>query len=290
MRAVVGLWIALATGGCASLPPCPARGGPVWTEVTSPHFVVRTDLPDAAGEALARRLEEARATMLAVSWPHEPDPAGRTHVVAFRSDRELAAVRHGILGEWIKQPPFRPTLLLAGTSELGEDDSAAAHEIAHDVSHRFLPFQPIWYSEGLATFFEALTYDRATGRARVGVATPGRALYVGRGWSSEAVIRAHQYPPAGRALGIFEVRSWLIFHYLFFNRGPQLAVFADRLRALTPWDVAWDQAFPDLPFAKLDHELDGYASDHLFRTATAQLTIVVGAIAKRPLRLPAHRP
>ncbi|HYG68035.1 MAG TPA: hypothetical protein VD838_10265, partial [Anaeromyxobacteraceae bacterium] len=36
---------------------CPARGGAEWREVTTPHFVLRTDLASKKARALARDLE-----------------------------------------------------------------------------------------------------------------------------------------------------------------------------------------------------------------------------------------
>jgi hypothetical protein len=43
-RMVLAALVAFAASSCATLPPCPARGGPVWTEWTSPHVVLLTDL------------------------------------------------------------------------------------------------------------------------------------------------------------------------------------------------------------------------------------------------------
>jgi len=68
MRRVGAIALALAAGtvaGCASnFAACPAAGGPVWRELASDHFVLRTDLGlDEARDTL-RDLENLRAALL----------------------------------------------------------------------------------------------------------------------------------------------------------------------------------------------------------------------------------
>src|ERR1700729_3636508 len=58
-----------ALGGCATLPPCPAKGGPIWREAVSAHFRLRSDLDEDDARETIRRLEEIRASMLAMVWP-----------------------------------------------------------------------------------------------------------------------------------------------------------------------------------------------------------------------------
>jgi hypothetical protein len=114
-RATLTASLVLATLGCATLPPCPAKGGPAWTEVTTRHFAIRTDLDaDDAGE-LARQLEETRAALMTLAWPNAADPPGRWDVVAFASQRELSPfVADQVGGYWRSAPPFPPTIVLGG--------------------------------------------------------------------------------------------------------------------------------------------------------------------------------
>jgi hypothetical protein len=84
---------------CATL-PCPAKGGPAWTELTSDHFRLRTDLDaDVAAEAI-RTLEEIRVAMLALVWPSARVASQRIEVVVLRSSVELSTFLQGGRGRY----------------------------------------------------------------------------------------------------------------------------------------------------------------------------------------------
>jgi hypothetical protein len=296
----LGLASWLGAAGCATttFPPCPAKGGSPWSVLTSAHFVVRTDLDDADADELVRDLEETRAVIMAVAWPKAADPPGRTSVIAFRSPEELSrVVPDGVGGMWVKRPPFPATLLLGGTrgssrgSALSAGNPLAAaspipHEVTHDLARRFLPFQPPWYAEGLATFLETLTYDRATGVASVGFPPAGRlaALRGGGRWSPEELVRCTVAPREGTAGGRFEDSSWLLFHDLVDKRAEGLTHFQELTRALTPSVEAWGRAFSDVSFEDLKREVGVHLADLSFKAYAYKVPVMVGSIEKRALR------
>ena len=78
--------LALATLGCASLRPAltsPEHGGAPWVEVTSRHFVLRTDAPAADARAMLVRWERLHAALV-----HVLRPASADHVIeAVRFER-----------------------------------------------------------------------------------------------------------------------------------------------------------------------------------------------------------
>jgi hypothetical protein len=164
--ALVSIW---AIAGCATLPAWPAKGGPIWREAISTHFRLRSDLDEDDARETIRRLEEIRASMLEMVWPGVPDPPIRTEVVVLRSSTELMVfVRDPhepplIAGLRAERSPLPASLLFAGTDL--RTMSTLVHELAHDLSEWFLPIQPLWYSEGVATFLETLRYDRPNIRA-----------------------------------------------------------------------------------------------------------------------------
>lgn len=274
-----------AVAGCATLPPCPKEGGPEWSEIRSEHFLVRTDLAAPDAVELTRELEEMRTVILAVGWSGAPTPPGLVHVVAVRSARELSAiVPPGAGGAWVKRPPFAPTLLIADISgPLGR--GAIAHEITHDLAHRFLPIEPPWYSEGVATFFETLQYDRSKHEATIGMPPSVRFAALRRDGldRSEKLLGTRTLTDDPRAVATFEDQSWLLFHYLVDHRAADLARLQDLLRQLTPWDRAFAEAFPDLPPKRLDAELAEYLRSLGFAVGTRTIQIDVGAIQTRAL-------
>jgi len=84
--------------------PAIAGAAPQWRELTSEHFVVRTELSKADGETLIQTLEESRAAMLTMVWGGGPGPAARTSVIALGSEREMSGLISSI-GPSL--PPFR---------------------------------------------------------------------------------------------------------------------------------------------------------------------------------------
>jgi tetratricopeptide (TPR) repeat protein len=76
-------------------PECPARGAPAWSEITSPHFRVVSDLPAEESEAIARyyrgifhmrsaRMKEAADDLNAAVRLAPRDPRFRLGIVALR--------------------------------------------------------------------------------------------------------------------------------------------------------------------------------------------------------------
>jgi hypothetical protein len=286
MRAALTAAAVLSTLGCATLPPCPAKGGPAWTELSTRHFVIRTDLAADDANELARQLEESRAALLTLAWPNAADPPGRWHVVVFASQRELSPfVADQVGGYWRSAPPFPPTIVLGGIDSFA-GGSAVTHEMAHELGFRFLPIQPPWFAEGLATFFETLTYDRTRSTARAGLPSSPRVAGLqmfGRIRARE-LIEAEREPAGGPEGARFENSCWLLFHYLVAKHAAGLARFQDLARGLTDWTVAWRQAFPDLPFDHLDDELDDYFSSGRFGGVSRGVEVNVGTIDRRTLR------
>jgi hypothetical protein len=278
--------LAALTLGCATVPPCPAKGGPAWTELSTRHFVIRTDLAAADASELARQLEESRAVLLTLAWPNAADPPGRWDVVAFASQRELSPfVADQVGGSWRSAPPFPPTISLGGVDSFA-GTGTVAHEMAHELSRQFLPIQPPWFAEGLATFFETSTYDRSARIAHAGMPPASRVAGLqqfGRLRARE-LIEAAREPEGGPELGRFENSCWLLFHDLVAKHATGLARFQDLVRRLVEWPAAWKQAFPDLSYEGLDDELDDYFAGGRFGGISRGVDVSVGKIDRRTLR------
>jgi hypothetical protein len=247
-------------GGCAALPPCPARGGPAWIELTTEHFAVRTDLGDAAAHEVITDLEETRAAMLAAVWPGAPGPPDRVPVIALASNRELSTFTDpDVRGIWIRKAPF-PATIVAGAIHDRDRRQVLRHELAHHLSRWFLPQQPLWFSEGIATFLETIHYDRERQRAVVGEPSADRYRAV----STWAMFPAHRLlsaaTPAVVEMGQFEASSWLLVHYLINHRDDAFRNFQRRLGAFEHPRDAWAAELGDLDDVRLSTTLDEYAA------------------------------
>jgi hypothetical protein len=219
--------------GCASLPPCPAKGGPAWHELSTEHFVVRSDLDLDRSLDVLRTLEETRAAMLVGVWNGAAGPTRPIQVVALASRSEFSAFAdHSLVGVHVRRPPFPPMLVITGAFTSGKD--TAKHELAHDLSFHMLPIEPRWYAEGIATYLETTRYDREQGRAILGEIAEDRYrfLQVGGGlMSSEDLWKP--VPDDLMDVSRFYATSWLLVHYLMNHRPEQFARFQHRLGAIS---------------------------------------------------------
>jgi hypothetical protein len=261
---------ALTAAACATLPPCPAQGGPAWQELTSDHFVVRTDLDAADGQEVVRRLEETRAAMLVAVWPEAPGPPDRSAVIALRYPAELSEfLGYEIAGEYVVARPFPKTMIIAGTAEADDGNGLLTlrHELAHHLSRWFLTLQTPWYAEGMASFLETIQYDRGQGQAVIGEASLRRLQLLGR-----ASVMSIKHLIASTSvdaddLALFEASSWLLVHYLVNHKNAAFEEFQRRMGRFEPPDKAWAGAFPDVNLDRLQLDLDEYARSGQYRVA-----------------------
>lgn len=280
--------IFVAAFGCAtfgSSTACPAKGGPPWTEITTRHFVIRTDLDADDADELARQLEEARAVLLAAAWPKAPDPSESISVLSFRNAGELLEFApDGVAGEMRHAPPFPPLIVLKGIGVF-TGSSPVEHELQHELGRRFLPLQPPWFSEGVASFFETLSYDRKAATAKIGYPSDMRLAALGNlgRLSAAEVIPGTLDFTDTRQIARFEATSWAVFHYLIDEHPNELDRYQALIGNFTPAAEAWSLAFPDLPFDRLDAKVFAYVRDGRYRGGQMKISIDVGAIRRRPM-------
>ncbi len=112
---------AAATVGCAALTPpltSPAEGGAPWTELTSRHYILRTNLPpDEAREALAE-FEGVYNLFVDVAFPTDESRAARIGLVVFRRESDYRVLARkgsaayccgGSRTGWRRSPAARPS-------------------------------------------------------------------------------------------------------------------------------------------------------------------------------------
>ena len=154
------LLLAVATGACAGhLPPCPAAGGPAWTELQGAHFRLRTDGTRPPARAALDDLEQFQAALLTVFGA----PAGSRHGPPVPSSSSTAGGPTSPPAEvsgYFTRALFQPLIVMRAGGDLVPAD-VIKHELVHYFSGMVMPEQPPWLSEGLATYYETIEYDRA---------------------------------------------------------------------------------------------------------------------------------
>jgi tetratricopeptide (TPR) repeat protein len=276
----------VAVGACATVPACPAQGGPTWRELTTRTITLRTDLDEAEARETIQRLTEIRAALLALFWPAAPEPAFRTNAVVLRSIRELTAFTldpHAppeIWGVRTQDPPFEPMIVLGGTDYRSLRVLTA--ELVYDISMWYAPIQPAWYAAGLAKFLETVSYDRHSGLVEAG-APPDVARVCRTGKIRASRLIDDQFSEDSPDLLAFEARAWLLVHFLVNQRPREFDRLSAALEAATSTQEAWARLFPDLPVERLDEVLDDYAAHGSYVTIRRTITVPPAAVTLREM-------
>lgn len=288
VHAFLLLALFVTAGACATMPACPAKGGPTWLEVTSRNITLRTDLDEANARETIARLEEIRAAMLALVWAGAPEPAVRTNAVVLRSIREFAVFTRdtqsppevwGFRGD---DPPFEPIVALAGTDyrSLG----ALTHELVHDLTAWYMPIHPAWYAEGLAKFLETADYDRKSSLLEAGRPPPDTARLSMSGRFHATALLDDDFSEDTTDIAAFEARAWLLVHFLINTRPKEFDRLSAALEATRSTKEAWSRALPDLTFDRLDEALDDYARHGVYRIVRREMPVPTPHIEVREMR------
>ncbi len=239
-----------------------------WIEIETPHFTVDSDLPEMTAREVARNLEEMRASLIEAAWTgaHEP-PRGRIDVVVFRTPGEFdrySGHSEQAAGLAISRPGFRRLLAFSPGSE-NKIPIVVTHEMAHDLSQWFLPIQPTWFAEGMATYLETTQYDPATHLAIMGEASELRLGWLTgtrQFWPTADLFAARESIDLDpRVSSLFYSSAWLFIYYLMNAESERFAQFQTRLAHLDEWQNAWQEAFAGFTPELMDQRLTEYLKD-----------------------------
>jgi hypothetical protein len=264
-RAVLIAALAAACG-CATLPTCPAKGGTPWLELETSHFLLRTNYGESDARELLLTLEETRAALLATVWPNTPDPPIQTRVIAVDSVKEsIAYFPDRAVSITYPLPPFPPTAVL-GPRWRPHGFGVLALQLAEELSSHSLPLQPTWYSLGIGTFVETMTYDRSSQTVTIGEPPIGPFIATRQNTIPASLLISLEGPPPEKKSDSFQGYSWFLFRYLIDSDPAGLARFQDLIRAMVPAEEAWRRAFPTLTYERVDKALSEYKSIRTFST------------------------
>ncbi len=261
--------VTLSTTGCATGAPfvCPARGGPVWHDVGSDHFVLRTDLDLEEANRLLARLERVRTAVISALFDEVPASRGAVEVVAFRSEAEYREFApRGVDAYYLRSAGGPPRIVLSGRLD-GRQRAMLAHELTHHYLSSVFVRQPRWFSEGMATLMESVG-DQIDGQVMTVGRAPAARLVRLRNPENRATVRAllaweGGSTPEYSALDFYGA-SWLLVHFLAYRTPEHFADLQRRLvRGESPAE-AWRGAFPEWDPARpralegLDLALEAY--------------------------------
>jgi tetratricopeptide (TPR) repeat protein len=168
---LAALLLAALPGCLQSALVCPAEGGAPWTELTSTHFVVKTNVTPAEAQAMAQDFEGSRSALeRAMGW-REPPSTERVEVVAFANANQFHSLDASDDSRSAYFSTYRaldiepvPVLVMYR----GDDEDESGHTtFLHELTHRFLHERyreiPVWLNEGLAQYYETFRFDGRRG-------------------------------------------------------------------------------------------------------------------------------
>jgi hypothetical protein len=186
MRLLLGFTVAVLSAGCVKHVECRVHGGAGVRELSTEHFVISSELPEAELKAEAERLELLWDTF--ATFFRADVPRARIPVVVLEDTEAVESFAEGYSGFVLRQGPR--VLVVGAPTEKGQTNTNA-HELTHLVSDFMLPRQPRWVAEGLATYFEDATF------------TDARTVTMGR-WNKGRAEEAF----VGGLLSIEELMGW----------------------------------------------------------------------------------
>lgn len=193
-RAVIAVSsMLLVATACARDAPlkCPAEGGKPWLELTSKHYVMRTDLGASDAEEALEDFErvyssiedlwafhdvgnavvafEVRDPTTGTKRLVDRKPSGRIEIVLFDSRAEFREFDNRSDGSFTMPDDWDPLpSVVTYADSVGQLHLTLQHEIAHRFIRFYYPQAPTWLSEGLASYYGALQIKG--GRAWLGLA------------------------------------------------------------------------------------------------------------------------
>jgi hypothetical protein len=241
---------------CGHLPPCPAAGGPAWTELASAHFRLRTDENVAAGRTMLADLEQLQAALLTVFGASPDFDSGRLPVVVV--DRGWTDFAPGqVEGYFAHAALFQPLVVMQAGSQAFQVD-VIKHELVHYLSAKILPRQPPWFAEGLASYYQTIEYDADAARVTVGRPVVDLLRWAQRigPTTIERMFTADKID--GDDAPRFYAAAWITVHYLMNHRAVALAGYEKALRTGATPEAAWTAAFGSETPAQLASDVVGY--------------------------------
>lgn len=234
-------WLApLLLAGCAMFKPppappppfaCPQLNGPLWLELTSPHFDLRTSNPERFARHDIQAMEDLLLAIRgAVDFllPGAAAPS-RTSVVVLADAREIAAIMPPNTEAFASpiDDHGRPTIVLAN----GNSQLVFRHELTHRLVFQRLPRAQAWLNEGLAEYFMMVQLEK--GVVHLGIPTPRVKRLTSSQFEKNTkpglILIDEEMPTLGAIMGAdektlesdekFYIAAWAAVHFLA-NGGP----------------------------------------------------------------------
>ena len=237
-----------------------------WIEVRTANFHFFSNAGRLATRQVAVDLEQLRA-VLAELTDYELQAPIPTFIFVFKGDRSFLPYKLLYEGRPATVSGYfiggEDANYIAINADARDASAIVFHEYVHYVANNNMWYLPVWFSEGLAQFYESfevvgdtvyigLPLVRHLVALRGGVPIPLEQLF--------AVDRHSELYNESDQKGMFYSQSWALVHYLLLGneeRRRQLGAYLELVRNGVPGNEAFSAAFSS-DYEPLEKELRGY--------------------------------
>jgi hypothetical protein len=300
--------LALLLLGCATSAPIATPEGAAagsgkptgWKVARTAHVQLVTNISDEDAKLGVEVLEELRAIALAALWPNHPSAQAATlNVVCPANGVDLdwtfgvSTTRFPHSAVFEDRP--KPRMVIWGRpASWSYRAGAEPHSwvfipmkgVVWQLGRQLDPHAPPWLLLGLGEALVPFANDEKSGWVGLGeVNSSALARY----WSTRAFsIPADLMSWDGRAessgavgFPAYEGAAWAVVHWMSKEHGAAFDQFRAGIQRGVAPDVAWDDAFPDVPLGTLDATVRAYLHQPDRRLWWVQL----GPIPREPPRM-----
>jgi Protein of unknown function (DUF1570) len=310
MRRDAIAWVAALLVGCATSAPIgtPQGGAPSggadaatgWKVVRTAHVQLVTNISDEDARLGVEVLEELRAIALAALWPNHPDgPAATLNFICPANGVDLdwtfgVSTTRFAHSSIFEDRPSPRVVIWGPPASWSYRSGAEPHSwvfipmkgVVWQLGRQLEPRAPPWLLLGLGEALVPFANHEESGR--VGLGEVNRSA-LGRYWST----RTYSIPTDlmawdGRAASsgdtgfpAYEGAAWALVHWMSKERSAGLDRFRASLQRGIAADVAWADAFPDVPMGEIDATVRAY-----LRSPDRRLWwVALGPIPRSPPRI-----
>lgn len=245
-----------------------------WHKLTTPHFVLYTDLDREPAIEAAEELEKTRAALIRAAWPTFSFPdVVRTQVYVLKNgldferyfDRYVWGLFvHGAHPSfYLYGPPSRwaPRRAL----DQPAPSSVLRHEMTHQLAASVFPRTPHWFAEGLAQFLETVQITQDGKSVVVGDTNSDAQgkYYADRTVTLRRTLNwdeSIEELPHREVAGLYG-KSWAFFHWLYNNRQDAFSEYQLALAKGVSSNKAWKKAFAGFNPEDFDPVIHQYLND-----------------------------
>jgi hypothetical protein len=216
--------------------------------------VLHTDLSEANARDTILTFERLLDAYSQLGWETWGELPVKLHIVVFGDPSEFDTFAGETVGFHVRVTPFEPLVVMPNAGRI-DNWSTLKHELTHYIAMQSMPFQPAWFAEGIAVYFQTARFD-SNQRFMIGE-VPHDLHRVLRNSGIEP-LRQLLNAESSNLEARFYATAWLLVHYLMSTRSDAFVKYQDGLEQGIGQDAAWSAAFPELPVDKLDEALTRY--------------------------------